>query len=67
MEPPPALTATQQQAWHDCMEQKRQQHPIALGPIALSTIAKKQRDYDNCVALAKATLATATSQSTAHP
>ena len=48
MEPPAALTVKQTQAWHDCMSNKHQ------FPIVLSTSAMNQRDYDDCVAEAKA-------------
>jgi hypothetical protein len=54
MSPPSTFTATQEQAWHDCMKRTREQYPVALGSVAISTTSKEQRDYDACVTEAKA-------------
>jgi hypothetical protein len=61
MEPPATLTASQQQAWHDCMARK---HPSF---IALSTGAMQQRDYDDCVLEAKATSSAAPGPGSVQP
>jgi len=53
MSPPSTLTATQEQAWHDCMKRAREHSPVALDSVAISTTSKEQRDYDACVAEAK--------------
>jgi hypothetical protein len=48
------MTANQKQAFHGCMKRKRQENPLALGPVLVTTLAKQQRDYDNCVSQASA-------------
>src|SRR5260221_7232912 len=53
MSPPATFTATQEQAWQDCMKRARERSPVAIGSVALSTTAKTQRDYDACVSEAK--------------
>jgi hypothetical protein len=52
--PPATFTPTQRQAWIDCMKRMREQSPVAMGPVVISTIPKVQRDYDECVSEAKA-------------
>ena len=50
---PATMTPNQQQAFRGCMKQKRQVYILPLGPEFVDTAAK-QRDYDACVAQAKA-------------
>ena len=45
----PALTVNQWQAWQDCLKQKHQKFHIANGPLAVSTIAEEERNYEDCV------------------
>jgi hypothetical protein len=66
-EPPMTLTANQRQAWHDCMNQRREEYPIALGPVGLTTTTKEQRDYDDCVSQVRAVRSAAPSPNTVHP
>src|ERR1700730_16464021 len=47
------FTPTQRQAWIDCMKRMREQSPVAMGSVVISTIPKVQRDYDECVSEAK--------------
>ena len=51
---PATMTPSQQQAFHDCIKQKRQEYILPLGPVFVDPAAKQQRDYDACVAQAKA-------------
>lgn len=50
---PAAMIPNQQQAFHDCMKQRRQEYILPIGPVFVDSAAK-QRDYDACVAQAKA-------------
>jgi hypothetical protein len=64
---PATMTPNQQQAFHGCMKQKRQEYILPLGPIFVNTAAKQQRDYDACVAQAKAAPSAAPSPSPTKP
>jgi hypothetical protein len=64
---PASMTPNQQQAFHDCMKQRRQEYILPLGPVFVDTAAKQQRDYDACVAQAKAAPSAAPSPSPTKP
>ena len=64
---PATMAPNQQQAFHDCMKQKRQEYILPLGPIFVNTAAKQQRDHDACVAQAKAAPSAAPSPSPTKP
>jgi hypothetical protein len=59
VEPPETLAPNQQQAFHDCWKQRHQDL------VGLSTAAREQRDYDNCLSEAKA--APSATPSPGHP
>ncbi len=65
--PATTMTPNQQQAFHDCMKQKRQEYILPLGPVFVDTAAKQQRDYDACVAQAKAAPSAAPTPSPTKP
>jgi hypothetical protein len=52
--PPENFTAKQQGAWLECMKRTHERRPLSVGPVAITTMPKEQRDYDACVTEAQA-------------